>query len=794
MAVPSAPERRVQADPDARVRTLFAPSARHHPAGPAGIAGLEQEYSVWQAGRQVDFGGLIDVVAPAAAIRRFAFDDNARIVPSGAVWTVDHPHAEIATAPRALARGIASRLAGDALAERSDLRRQLSAGSELRGYSTHLNAYAAGVDGWTLARHVAATYAPAIMLVAERSTSPGLLVRPRYQRLEVGTEFLETEADLVAATLLVLACVVAAWHEIRAVGLAGPSRGGDRSPRSARSSAGDAATPRLGPLDARAFRQTWQRPGLFVPRDAFGEDLYLRGRAARLRRLDGTSELAGDRLDATWARLRAVAAAFARPDELALVDALVGGARSTPLERRATGDPVVPAASGQARRRPGSATSLLMSRQRGELRLTPEYITWELAVLRVASPWRAFFLRVPRSGARRLERLWASGALDAPLAAYAARPVTGAVATLDEPAAGLFDTIEAPAVAAERMEPDKAQTPSDGKRKRRALPPPPAPVPQHVLPGAPGRPPTGPPATVKPPAVVRPGPRLPWLLIGLVVVITVGVLWRGLPGGSVPSGSRAPEASATALVTALPDCPPGQAVPGCPGANSNPPSATLCPIGVPCGSTLPGAPSRSPGAAGRSPGTASPSIQVTPCPVGAVCATGAPTPRPTRTPAPTPRPTRTPAPTPRPTRTPAPAPSATATPAPSPTPDRTGPSITGLAWSPGTIGVPAFGGTCDPATGLGQAVDLSVLVTDPSGVESVVLAYQRALDAAPVSVPMTLSGGRYRLTLTTTSGTAAWQPAPGSPSYVVSLSVMATDMIGNVRTTPAVAGFTVTTC
>ncbi|MGH2512537.1 MAG: hypothetical protein ACRDGQ_07615, partial [Candidatus Limnocylindrales bacterium] len=310
MTVASGRRRRLRPDPDAGLRSLFVPGATR-PRGPAAISGLEQEYSVWLAGERVDFRDLIETVAPAAAVRRFAFDENARIVPSGAVWTVDSPHAEIATAPRSLAVGVATRLARDALLERFALRRRLPAGTELRGYSTHLNAFAAGVDGWALVRHVATTYAPLIMLLAERPDSPGLLVRPRYQRLEIGTEFLETEADLVAATVVVLASTIAAWHEVR------EADGADGA---------DGAEPTAAPgvprrLDARAFRPTWQRPGLFVAHDAFGEDLYVRGRQTRLRLADGSWERAGDRFEVTWAHLRPIAAGFARPDELALIDA-----------------------------------------------------------------------------------------------------------------------------------------------------------------------------------------------------------------------------------------------------------------------------------------------------------------------------------------------------------------------------------------------------------------------------------------------------------------------------------------
>src|SRR5450432_269982 len=215
MAIAPVIRHSIPSDPDDRVRSLFVQFATQ-PRAPASIAGLEQEFAVWLQSGPVDFHDLIDRVVPAAAVRRFAFDENARIMPSGAIWTVDSPHAEIATPPRELQVGIASRLARDALAERAAMRRRLPAGADLRGYSTHLNAFATDVDGWSLARRFATTYAPAIMLVAERLGSPGLLVRPRYQRLEIGTEFLETRDDLVIAGLLVLAGVVAAWHACRA--------------------------------------------------------------------------------------------------------------------------------------------------------------------------------------------------------------------------------------------------------------------------------------------------------------------------------------------------------------------------------------------------------------------------------------------------------------------------------------------------------------------------------------------------------------------------------------------------
>ena len=54
------------------------------------------------------------------------------------------------------------------------------------------------------------------MLLADRPESPGLLDRPRPDRLEAGTEFLETRDDLVAATLFFLASSIRTWEDERA--------------------------------------------------------------------------------------------------------------------------------------------------------------------------------------------------------------------------------------------------------------------------------------------------------------------------------------------------------------------------------------------------------------------------------------------------------------------------------------------------------------------------------------------------------------------------------------------------
>ncbi len=733
---------------------------------PAGIAGIEQEYEVRVDGTLVDFADLIERVAPAGASRRFAFDAQARIVRSGAVWTVDAPHAEVATPPRELGLGIASRLADDALTERDALRRRLIAAVpghvELRGYSTHLNAYADDVDGWALVGHVAVTYAPALMLLAERPSSPGLLVRPRPRRLEIGTEYLESREDLIAAAVLVLATAVAAWPVGR----------------------GDAQSP-LPALDGSRLQTTWQRPGWFVPRDAFGEDLYRLGRAARLRLAGGSTVAAGERLAQTWEHLRPLAAAFATGDELALVDDLVAGRLLLPMERGLPSDPLVRRVPRRQRASasttppvPVQSVLAVRPRTRGRLRLSPEAITWDQAVLRVSHPARTFYLAVPREAGQQFEAAWASGALDAPLAAFAAGAPTDRVAVLDQARAGVFDAVEPAQFAAERLQSTKPHAPRQKPRPPLVLPampmalPPVPPVPplpaQPVAPPVVLEPPGQPPAAIplppveQPPLVQRPivppgRLRPPWqrppVIIGLIGIIVVVVLVLvGIPAlNRQPTGTASPSESPSRS-----QCLPGEVCAAQSASAPVSPSASGCIPGVACGSP---SPSASPSA------SALPSPSASQCVPGQVCGSPSPAPTPTASPAPTPTPT------------------------PRPTPDRTGPSITGLRWKPPLIGVQFVGNQCaiDPTT-----ATVIVTVTDPSGILSVALNYRRPDDASTQSVPMShATGGIYSVVLNTAVG-ANWSSVNGT--YVIQLGVSAKDKAGNVRTLSLKPGFTVEPC
>ncbi len=179
----------------------------------------------------------------------------------------------------------------------------------LEGYSTHLNVSAPERGPDRLADRFARIFAPGLMLLLDRIDSPGLLVRPRPGRLELGGEYAAGAALRVALTYAaggVLACRTMSRRDSRSL----------------------TAHVRL--------ERAVERYGWYVDRTAFGEDLYAGGREAVLRlaggRGAGQTRSAGEQLTLTWRLGRASLAGLLDPAELDEVDAVV--AASTPLPHR----------------------------------------------------------------------------------------------------------------------------------------------------------------------------------------------------------------------------------------------------------------------------------------------------------------------------------------------------------------------------------------------------------------------------------------------------------------------------
>lgn len=248
-------------------------------------AGVEHEYVVDGPSGRVDARTVIDALN--LGVRADPTDPHAQRCPWGAVAEV----VALAAVGRA------------ALAE------ALGGGCRLEGFSTHLNVTAPRRGDQRLALRFATVFAPSLMLLLDRPISPGLLVRPRPGRLEVGDDFAEGRALEVALTFAIGATLAATTM----------------SRRVARDLAVEVS------LQAAVERYGW-----YVDRRAFGCDLYALGREAPLRvGRSRQQRKAGEHLVLTWGLARAALAGLSSEGELAAVDEVVTGC--TPLPRSQEG-------------------------------------------------------------------------------------------------------------------------------------------------------------------------------------------------------------------------------------------------------------------------------------------------------------------------------------------------------------------------------------------------------------------------------------------------------------------------
>jgi hypothetical protein len=230
--------------------------------------GIEHEFEVRLHGQPVDFRRLLPQLL-VDHLRADPADPLATRLPWGVI-TADGLEAEIATAPIDVEPGFVAR-AVDATREAGRaLRDACPSDHELIGFSTHISV------SWTvrrddsLARAWARMFAPALMLIMDQPTSPGLIVRPRPGRLELCGEY--AIGDQLAAALAFAAA------SVRVV---------QRLPRHEL---------RKWFVDM-SLQPSLDRYGWYVDRKAFtGSDLYLLGRRTPLQRPGGIVT-AGQHLD-----------------------------------------------------------------------------------------------------------------------------------------------------------------------------------------------------------------------------------------------------------------------------------------------------------------------------------------------------------------------------------------------------------------------------------------------------------------------------------------------------------------
>lgn len=346
-----------------------------------GVVGIEREYRVLDGVSQpVDFRGVIDrLPLPGAGLD--PGDPNGRHLQCGLLVTADGPEAEIATPPAPLAPGCTYQASAWADQGEDALLSALGPGFGLEGYSTHLNVSVRG-DVVAVATLFARRFSLGMMLMLERDDSPGLLVRPRPGRLEIGGDFAEGEqlrAALTYATAAARVCERAARDD-NVVDL-------PLAPRGRIVAAKD-------------------RPGWFVDRATFARDLYERGREAQVRQGRDRTR-AGDVLVASWACVRSAVDGALDSTELAVVDAIVDGRRPIPFEALSPRDPGTEAVAID------SPFADLRDRVRGDTHITAVAISWAAVAFRVRSPADDLHVVVPRRWLRPFLGRVENGALDA---------------------------------------------------------------------------------------------------------------------------------------------------------------------------------------------------------------------------------------------------------------------------------------------------------------------------------------------------------------------------------------------
>jgi hypothetical protein len=278
------------------IRRVVGPPPRTGPR-----CGIEHEFTVLRDQVPVDFRDLIHTL-PIPGRRLDPQDPHAYRCSWGGALTTDGREAEIATPPVRLAPGFAGEVARLAVLGQDCLVAALPGNHHVVGYSTHLNISVPYRRCLAVAGRFATRFAPAMMLLLDRPDSPGLLVRPRPGRLELGGEY--QQGDRLRAALLFAAGAVAACA----------------SPNPVRA---------LPPAVAVALSPAVQRFGWYVDRRAFGADLYTFGRTCPLRpaRGRGGTRTAQRHLEDCWTVARRAVRPWATAGDLALVDDLVSGRR-----------------------------------------------------------------------------------------------------------------------------------------------------------------------------------------------------------------------------------------------------------------------------------------------------------------------------------------------------------------------------------------------------------------------------------------------------------------------------------
>jgi hypothetical protein len=396
-------------------------SAAEWPAGD--VIGLEHEYQILVDSRQVNFGEVIHDLGVGRP-RLDPADLNAYRLASGAVLTADEAEAEIALSPMYVSPGCGRRLAATARSERHALQARLGGRARVEGYSTHLSVAVKPFFAEAIASLYAATFSASLMLLMDSVFSPGLLIRPRPSRLELGGEFVDGDR-LAAAAVFAVGSVRACQRLLE----------GDDA---------QLVFPESLSLD---IQRDDQRYGWFVPRTAFKTDLYRTGRTTWLRTQTGLRITAQTHLERCWAAAKATLVGDVCDGDLELIDSIVFG--EVPLPAPKTSSDGAPWPSGASCMTGEIALAFghaVRTHTRADFELAPVMLTWDRAVFVVSTVRhdRLAFASVPAPLIVNFWALFDSGALDETIKSYLDLPPRGRrlgrATAMARP--GLYDRLE----------------------------------------------------------------------------------------------------------------------------------------------------------------------------------------------------------------------------------------------------------------------------------------------------------------------------------------------------------------
>jgi hypothetical protein len=379
-----------------RLLTLLGGRLRADDA-PARLLGVEHEFSLSDGEQPVDFRRLIHSL-PVAGLRLDPGDVNAYRLPNGVALTCDDAEAEVALPPLALHPGFSAALDTWSATAKHGLEALLPSGISPSGYSTHVSAAMPARLNEEATRLYAATFAPALMLLADRRDAYGIYLRPRPGRLEFCSDYVEGSRLRAVATFVA--------GSVRAI--------------AARLSR-DEASPQLLPTLEVSTRPAQERYGLYVGRRAFGGDLYADGRNALLTRRSGGTISAQEQLGLAWSAARSTLTTVTAPAELLLVDRLVAGDLPLPVESDL---PPLPAEAEPDATVFGALTA---PRLRGAVSITATIATWDFTVFEASAGEHRLYICIPRPYLATFLAGLDSGRLDALITEALQRPARNRV-------------------------------------------------------------------------------------------------------------------------------------------------------------------------------------------------------------------------------------------------------------------------------------------------------------------------------------------------------------------------------